>query len=243
MRRGLGVILGLSLLAGLARAEAPTTSIRPVPSPVVAGTMQTQPSVTTLRPRARPIDRAAPVLVAAPVERTTKPTTTRKGSVCNNPAIKGVVMKPIKSRTKGCSVPEPVQVTSVEGVRLMPPATINCNAANALSDWVTEGLQPAFNNQIVQLNIVDSYSCRPRNNVRGNRISEHGLGNAIDISGFVLSTGKVLTVAGNYGTQIKRAKKAACGTFRTTLGPGSDGYHEDHIHLDVSQRGGSPYCR
>ena len=138
---------------------------------------------------------------------------------------------------------EPVLVTSVNGVRLAPAATLNCAAATALATWIDKGLQPAFQNQVAQLNIADSYSCRSRNNVRGAKISEHGRGNAIDIEAFVLTSGKTMTVASNYGRPIKAAQRAACGTFHTTLGPGSDGYHEDHIHFDVSQRGGNPYCR
>jgi Extensin-like protein C-terminus len=27
-----------------------------------------------------------------------------------------------------------------------------------------------------------------------------------------------------------------CARFSTVLGPGSDGYHEDHIHLDLMER-------
>ena len=230
-----GAVWGLMLVcaAGLARAEAPTTSLLPQPRPQIAAT--TPPAPET-RPLARPPE--AETLVAAPA----KPKATRKGSVCNNNNIKGTALPPITSRTKGCGVAEPVQVTSVNGVSLRPAPTINCDAAEALATWIDNGLQPAFRNQVVQLEIADSYSCRPRNNVRGNRVSEHGLGNAIDISGFVLKSGKTVTVAANYGRQIRAAQKAACGPFRTTLGPGSDGYHEDHIHLDVSKRGGNPYC-
>ena len=29
---------------------------------------------------------------------------------------------------------------------------------------------------------------------------------------------------------------SACARFSTVLGPGSDGYHEDHIHLDLMER-------
>ena len=185
-------------------------------------------------------DETSPLTASA--DTASKPSASRKGSVCNNADIKGVALKPIKSRVKGCNVPAPVSVTSVDGVRLVPPATINCETAQALSVWIDQGLQPAFRNQVVQLNIADTYSCRPRNNVRGAKVSEHGAGNAIDISGFVLRSGKTMTVARNYGAEIKKAKKAACGTFHTTLGPGSDGYHEDHIHLDVAHRRGSAYC-
>ena len=29
---------------------------------------------------------------------------------------------------------------------------------------------------------------------------------------------------------------SVCARFTTVLGPGSDGYHEDHIHLDLMER-------
>ena len=241
MARGIWLAVALSMVS-VASAEAPVQSIRPQPRPLAAAAAI---EVPTIRPLGRPVDLSAPASrpTVALAPEPTKPQATRKGSVCKNNDIKGTALKPITSRTKGCGVKAPVQVTSVGGVRLNPPATINCAAASALATWIDEGLQPAFQNQIVQLNIADSYSCRPRNNVRGTRISEHGSGNAIDIEGFVLNTGKTMTVASNYGKPIRAAQKAACGTFRTTLGPGSDGYHENHIHFDVSQRGGSPYCR
>jgi hypothetical protein len=31
-------------------------------------------------------------------------------------------------------------------------------------------------------------------------------------------------------------RKTACERFKTVLGPGSDGYHEQHIHLDLAER-------
>jgi len=35
----------------------------------------------------------------------------------------------------------------------------------------------------------------------------------------------------------RRALKAsACAHFGTVLGPGSDGYHENHLHVDVIPR-------
>ena len=87
------------------------------------------------------------------------------------------------------------------------------------------------------------YICRSRNNIKGGKISEHGKGRAIDISAFILSSGKVLTVEGNYNRLLRGIYKAACPYFRTTLGPGSDGYHENHFHFDTSARDGGSYCR
>ena len=37
-------------------------------------------------------------------------------------------------------------------------------------------------------------------------------------------------------TLREELRQSACGRFTTVLGPGSDGYHEQHIHLDVIQR-------
>lgn len=31
-------------------------------------------------------------------------------------------------------------------------------------------------------------------------------------------------------------RQSACATFTTVLGPGSDSYHENHIHLDLIER-------
>ena len=201
----------------------------------------TLPDLSQVRPQLRPV--AQPATNLTPVAQSARKTSASlKGAVCNNPAILGKALKPITSRINGCNVAAPVLVTSVSGVSLSPPATINCTEAAALATWVPKGLQPAFGGTIRQLNVVDSYACRPRNNVRGGRISEHGSGNAIDISGFVTTNGRLYTVAANYNSQIRTAQRAACGIFHTTLGPGSDGYHENHIHFDVAPNRGGPYC-
>jgi len=170
--------------------------------------------------------------------------TSRKGSVCGDPAIKGEAMSRITGKVKGCGVAEPVRVTSVSGVALSQAATIDCPTAKALKKWIDTGLQPAFGRaKVVELRVAAHYICRSRNNLKGARISEHGRGKAIDISGVVLSTGKTVSVAGGYGKELRRAHKAACGIFGTTLGPGSDGFHEDHLHFDTASHRNGPYCR
>jgi hypothetical protein len=166
-----------------------------------------------------------------------------KGSVCGVPGIKGEAIKRISSKVKGCGVEEPVAVTSVAGVRLSQTATVDCSVAKALNSWVDEVAQPAFDGKLVEMRVAAHYICRGRNNRRGAPVSEHGKGRAVDISAFILSNGKELTVAGNYNKLMRRIYKAACPYFRTTLGPGSDGYHEDHFHFDTSARSGGAYCR
>ena len=103
-------------------------------------------------------------------------------------------------------------------------------------------MEPAFGRgQVVQFRVAASYACRGRNNVKGARVSEHGRGNAIDIAALVFKDGSVKTVLTDYQS-LKQVHRAACGIFGTTLGPGSDGYHENHIHLDVARYRSGTYC-
>ena len=69
-------------------------------------------------------------------------------------------------------------------------------------------------------------------------MSEHGKGNAIDIRAVRLGNGGVfdLTSAIVAKDFRERVRAAACSRFNTVLGPGSDSYHEGHIHLDLAQR-------
>ncbi len=199
-----------------------------------------------LRPFPRPKDLAQKQLVAAavaPVKPGKQGVVSRKGSVCGDPSIRGAALAPITSRVKGCGIADPVQITSVAGIRLSQAATMDCDTALALRAWIERGVEPAFGRgKVVELQVAGHYVCRTRNHRAGAKISEHGRGRAIDISGFTLSNGKTLTVRQNFDRTMRKAHKAACGIFKTTLGPGSDGMHEDHLHLDVAKRGGT-YCR
>jgi hypothetical protein len=84
----------------------------------------------------------------------------------------------------------------------------------------------------------DSYDCRGRNRIAGARTSEHGRGNALDLKGFTLVGGKYVEltdpqVARGYRENLRNS---LCARFSTVLGPGSDGYHENHIHMDLGER-------
>ncbi len=170
----------------------------------------------------------------------------QKGSVCGVSAIRGETVAPVVAKIKSCGISDPVKVTAISGVSLSQPITVDCPTAIALNDWVSNGVQKQFGAEgVKQLLIAGSYTCRPRNNVRGAKISEHGHGRAVDVAGFVLADGSKLTVARDYRKlkAMKAAYKSACGTFGTTLGPGSDGHHEDHMHFDTARYRSGAYCR
>lgn len=178
------------------------------------------------------------------------PVTGRKGTVCGDPAILGKAIPPILAKTRGCGLDEGVSVISVAGVALSQPASIDCATARALKDWVEGGVKPAVGRKgggVAALQVAASYSCRPRNNQKGAKISEHGRGRAVDIAAIVLADGTAVTVAKGWGTKsagktLASMRKAACGPFNTVLGPGSDPFHGDHFHLDTAH-GRGPYCR
>ncbi len=234
-----------------------------VPEPAVARSLRPKPRPKALTDRLAGLkagaDEAGLDLASAPApdpEVTEAPPLTRKekrkkkreaasmeGAVCGIPAIKGEAIAPITSKVEACGVADPVRVTSVAGVRLSQAATVDCSIAKSLNAWVDEVAQPAFDGKLVELQIAAHYICRGRNNVKGAKISEHGKGRAIDISAFLLTDGTVLTVKQNYNKLLRKIYKAGCGYFKTTLGPGSDGYHEDHFHFDTSARKGGAYCR
>ncbi|MGE3831226.1 MAG: extensin family protein [Parvibaculaceae bacterium] len=154
----------------------------------------------------------------------------------------------------GCQIPNPWRMTSIAGVELSQPATINCSVAGPLSDWINNVVQPAandaFGERVTVVGVAASYSCRPRNNQRGARMSEHGFGNAIDISSFTLESGRKVDVRGSWikpsdeNRFLSGVREEACGMFKTVLGPGSDSHHKDHLHLDLATRkSGRAYCK
>lgn len=181
---------------------------------------------------------------SAPNPQSGSSTQPRRGSVCGDRSIRGEKIAPITSKVKGCGVAEPVRVTEVAGIKLSQAVTVECGTVVALKDWIDQAMRPAFGKrEVVQLRIAAHYACRGRNNKSGARISEHGKGKALDISGFIFADGTEWTIRRDYNKQIRKAHKGACGIFGTTLGPGSDGYHEDHLHFDTARYRSAPYCR
>lgn len=217
------------------------------PKPAVAAMPAT--SVVAVQRSPRPETR--PKGFAKLVSAITAPrATSRKGSVCGVPEIKGEAIRAIVG-AGACGIAQPVRITSVSGVAVSGAPTIDCTTAKALNDWVRGGVIPAVGRTgggLAQIKVIASYSCRTRNNVRGAKLSEHSFGHALDVSGVTLKDGTRLTVldhwrSAKFGGVIKAMHSSACGTFGTVLGPGADRYHQNHLHLDTARYRSGSYCR
>jgi hypothetical protein len=136
---------------------------------------------------------------------------------------------------------EEVTMTNSAPVRILPPATLRCSMAEAIARWVRNDLSSAMaelGSPPVALTNGGSYNCRGRNNDASAKISEHGRGNAFDLGPIKLANGAVMDLSNGVTPQSFRLhlREATCHRFNTVLGPGSDPYHVNHIHLDLAER-------
>jgi hypothetical protein len=163
-------------------------------------------------------------------------------------------IKPLPER-KGPGACGGADMVSLEAVRMpdgapvtiSPAAELRCEMATQMARWIRDDAAPAFApTRLTGVLNYDSYDCRGRNRVAGAKVSEHGKGNALDIRGFVLAGNKTVSPVDHMVAHDLRdnLKTSACKAFTTVLGPGSDGYHEQHIHFDIAaRRGGYRICQ
>jgi hypothetical protein len=145
----------------------------------------------------------------------------------------------------GCGADDVVRLEAVvladkTRVAVTPPAVVRCDLAEAVAQWVREDIVPAVRH-LGMLKSVDnyaSYDCRGRNGVIGAKLSEHGKANALDVPSFKLANGAVVELTSVHVAKDLREslKRSSCARFTTVLGPGSDGYHDDHVHVDLAER-------
>ena len=143
----------------------------------------------------------------------------------------------------GCGITDPVKLTGGV-VGLSQPAEMGCSLALAVTEFEQGDIQALaqryFHQKLTRLDHMGAYSCRTVRDAKG-RMSEHALGHAIDISGFVLADGTKITVENDwFSTGPKRdflrdVAKAACERFAVVLTPNYNLDHYNHIHADLSK--------
>lgn len=258
-----GKEVALAEISDLTASTAVSAAAAAVIMPSLAA--QLRPQIRPVSPQilaaaARPVDLSpvAPGATLRPMMRTPEfmqqvlfgRAKKRRGSVCGVLDIQGEAAGDIPGKLKGCGAKNAVRVRSVSGVALSTPALMTCDTAKALNKWVSRDVETAFgrSNRVVRLRVAAHYSCRTRNNRPGAKISEHGRGRAIDISGFTLENGTTVSVLKGWLDKptrkaLRRMWKSACGPFHTVLGPEADIYHRDHFHLDTARHRSGRYCR
>jgi hypothetical protein len=150
----------------------------------------------------------------------------------------------------GCMATGSVKLLDV-GLPVTNLGAMKCGLARPFAQWAREAVQQAarawLDGYVSKVESFGSYSCRPVNGQAGNKLSEHGRANAVDISAFVLSDGRRITVKEGWSSSdpnvrnfLRAIHKSACRRFNIVLGPDANGYHHDHFHFDM---GRGPYCR
>jgi hypothetical protein len=209
-------------------AEAPSAA----PGKPAAEAQQAAPQ------NGKPGEQAAPTPQPAPQPSACRLALTEAIAIAPSiPDIRGV---------NGCGGEDLVRLEAIvlpdkRQVSVKPAAILRCTMATALADWIRNDIAPlavGLGSTVSGLDNFDSYECRGRNRIAGARLSEHGRANAIDIRAFKLANGRSISLTDRTVPRELRETvlHSVCARFSTVLGPGSDWYHEDHIHLDLMER-------
>jgi hypothetical protein len=126
-------------------------------------------------------------------------------------------------RKGDCGTLAPVRLISIgknPEVSLSPPPVVTCDMVVALTKWVKQDVQPLARRhlgaEVIRMESMSDYSCRMAYGRVGNKLSEHGKANALDIRGFTTRKGEQAVVLTDWGQtkrdvekQIAAAKAAA----------------------------------
>jgi hypothetical protein len=244
-------MLGLVLMAGPASAYltvrgVPLPKPRPAEAPSIAKLPDAAATPSAPEPQAEP-DKTEAAKPAAP-----PPPSECRLALTDRIAIAPSI--PDIAGPGACGGTDLVRLEAVvladnSQVPLKPPAVLRCKMATAMAEWIRGDMAPlaaSLGGKLGNLDNFNSFECRGRNRVAGAKMSEHGKANAIDIRGVTLADGRAISLTDRSASLEVREKVllSVCKRFTTVLGPGSDWYHEDHIHLDIAERrGGYRICQ
>jgi hypothetical protein len=216
---------------------------------LTAGDLAMGRSVLLPRPRPGP-PAAAATTVTPSLSETSQP------SACRLRLTSEIAIAPSLPPITGpgeCEAPDVVRLEAVmlpdrSRVAITPPAILRCTMAEAVTAWVRGEAAPralALGSPLRAVENLTSFDCRGRNGAVGAKLSEHGKANALDIHSLRLADGKVVELTDPHVPRDFREglRQSACAQFTTVLGPGADGFHEDHVHVDLLERhGGYRIC-
>ncbi len=233
-------------LRGSVRRSAVVPLPKPRPADAPAAETGTGPAAAEPPPQApqsgKPTEQAAPAAQPSPPP-------VPEASACRQALTEAIAIAPSIPDIHGaggCGGEDLVRLEAVvlpdkRRVSLKPTAILRCAMASAIVDWIRADMAPlaaSLGSVISDLDNFDSFECRGRNRVLGARLSEHGRANALDVRALKLADGQSISLTDRTVSRELRESvlHSVCARFSTVLGPGSDWYHEDHIHLDLMER-------
>jgi hypothetical protein len=152
---------------------------------------------------------------------------------------------------EGCGIDSPVQLSSItadgDAVSLPDRPLVACEFALVLADYVRLIVAPLgqamLHAKVAGIETGPGYTCRTQDRIAGAKISAHAKGLAVDFMAITFADKRrVLTerqVGAEEAAYFRAVRTAACGWFTTVLGPGSDSFHANNMHLDIEQHGAS----
>ena len=225
------------------RAALPSSVPLPKPRPADAPTAESSKP----EPEKPAAEKQAPAETEKPVEQAAP--APPQPSACRLALTDAIAIAPSIPDIKGaggCGGEDLVRLEAVvlpdnRRVSVKPAAILRCTMASAVADWIRTDMAPlaaGLGTTISDLDNFDSFECRGRNRVVGAKLSEHGRANALDVRALKLANGQSISLTDRTVSRETRETvlHSVCARFTTVLGPGSDGYHEDHIHLDLMER-------
>jgi hypothetical protein len=121
--------------------------------------------------------------------------------------------------------------------------SMTCPLAAALHVWERHVVIPAahkyLKQDVTRIETFGSYSCRKVNGAKEGRWSNHAKGDAVDISGFRMEDGNIVSVEKHFfdkgpkGRFLREVRDKGCDLFSATLSPDYNAQHADHFHFDM----------
>lgn len=233
----------------LAGAERPADVPIPVPRPDHGPAAKVETPVPSInqnsRSNAPDVKTNPPATITAPQD--TEAALKRCESELENLGVDFERLEPVTGEN-GCGIASPYAITTIApGVTLKPATELRCETALSLARWVEGVALPSTkalpdSPRLRAITHGSTYVCRRRNNLPTGKISEHSIGNAIDIVSFEFEGREPIAVTprsgkGSFEEAFQRAVRAgACLHFTTVLGPGADASHDNHLHFDIAKR-------
>ena len=254
----MAILAAMLLSSGIAWSAQPTQMPPRRPANLPA-------SPQVVPPAAEPVETSRPAAIEAPdAESGPQP-----ASACITTLIGAYggdvrAAKPEPGQDAACAVTEPMMVEALtigrdgerRRVAFLPPVTLSCAMAISVAQWLETSVQPLakgyFERDLTALRVGGGHECRRRNRSTSGPLSEHATGRALDVFAFVVGDGKsngTVVVERQDGDRQKRffgaVRQSACGAFMTSLGPGADAAHANHLHIDIQPRrsASSRFCQ